>query len=501
MNKEKEKVLNEFKDHVRKMSLLGGTIALLDWDSRVYMPEKGVANRGESLGYLAGEFHKLNVSPKVKEFVDAFSKENDLDNVTSAMLRGAKKQYEISLKIPAAWEEEYSILCTNSSSAWRKAKSTGDFEVFRPHLEKIVDMKFQYLKLLGCNEKGYDVLLDDFESGITVEKLDELFGELRDGIVDLLNKIKNSKTQINDSILNVTVPKETQIKLCNFILEKMGFDFEAGRMDETEHPFTTSFSNKDVRITNHYYENDFTNALFSAIHEGGHAIYEQDIPDSLENTGVNSAASLGVHESQSRFYENIIGRSYEFWEYFDPEIQREIPEFKNVSLEEFYKTINKVQPSLIRTSSDELTYSLHIIIRYEIEKALIEGKIQVKDLPIVWNTKYKEYLGIEPKNNSEGVLQDTHWADGTIGYFPSYALGNLYGAQFLNTMLKDIPNVYEELSKGNLDSIHKWLRENVHEYGAIYTPSELIKKVTGEELTAKYFLQYLNKKYSNIYNL
>lgn len=501
MNEGNEKILKEFKDHVRKMELLGGTMALLDWDSRVYMPAKGVERRGDALGYLAGEYHKMSTSEKVKEFVEAFEGEKDLDEVTSAMLRDVKKQYERSLKIPAQFEEEYSILCTKSSSAWRKAKASGDFEVFRPYLEKIAHMKFKCLDFLGCDKNKYDTLLDDFEGGMTVEKLDVLFGELKEGIVDLLDRIKNSDVEINDDILKVHVSKETQVKLCNFILENMGFDFEAGRMDETEHPFTTSFCNKDVRITNHYYENDFTNALFSAIHEGGHAIYEQDIPDSLENTGVNSAASLGIHESQSRFYENIIGRSYEFWTYFYKEIQNEIPEFKSIDLDDFYKVINKVKPSLIRTTSDELTYSLHVIIRYEIEKDLIAGKIKVKDLPEIWNNKYKEYLGVEPKNNSEGVLQDTHWADGTIGYFPSYALGNLYGAQFLNKMLQDIPDVYEDVSKGDLTQVHQWLKENVHKYGAIYTPVELIKKVTGEELTAKYFLQYLNEKYSKIYNL
>ena len=295
-------------------------------------------------------------------------------------------------------------------------------------------------------------------------------------------------------------PKENQKRFCLEILKTMGFDFKSGRMDETEHPYTLDMSNKDVRITNHYYLNDFTSAMFSAIHEGGHAIYEQDIPDSLDGTGINKAASMAIHESQSRFYENIVGRSKAFCNYLYKEAKKEFHnQFNHVTKEDFYKIINKVEPSLIRTEADELTYSLHVIIRYEIEKLLINDKIKVSELPTVWNEKYKEYLGVEPKSDKEGVLQDVHWSDGSFGYFPSYALGNLYGAQMLNKMLKDEPHIYDEISKGNLNSVHQWLNKNVHVYGNLYDPSDLIKKITGEELKAKYFLKYLDDKYKEIY--
>ena len=272
-------------------------------------------------------------------------------------------------------------------------------------------------------------------------------------------------------------------------------------MDVSTHPFTINFGNKDVRITTHYLENEFRSALFSCIHEGGHAIYEQNIADDLEGTMLGTGTSMGVHESQSRYYENILGRSREFWTYFYPEAIKRFPQFEGVSFEEFYKAINIVEPSLIRTESDELTYSLHVIIRYEIEKELINGNIKVEDLPQIWNAKYKEYLGVEPKNDAEGVLQDMHWSGGSFGYFPSYALGNLYGAQFLGKMLKEMPDYNKNISEGNLDEIRLWLKENIHKYGSVYKPAELIKKVTGEELTAKYFIEYLNNKYNKVYEL
>ena len=279
----------------------------------------------------------------------------------------------------------------------------------------------------------------------------------------------------------------------------MGYDFEKGRLDESMHPFTIGFGNKDVRITTNYDNPDFTNALFSCIHEGGHGIYDQNIPDELQNTGLDTGLSMSIHESQSRFYENIIGRSEEFWEYFFPYAKYQFKEFENVSFKEFYEGINKVSSSLIRTEADELTYSIHIIIRYEIEKALISGELDVDNVKEEWNKKYKEYLGVEPKDDSEGILQDVHWSDGSFGYFPSYALGNLYGAQMLNTMEKDYKELYNDLKVGELSYIKKWLNENVHKYGAIYSPKELIKRISGEELNPIYFLEYLNKKYSRIY--
>lgn len=501
MNNENFQKLTEFKDYLSRIEYLQSACGVLSWDLEVYIPDKGVPYRSEVLGYLSGELYKLQTSEKMKEYIDYFLKVDDMDETTKAMVMNAKKEYEETKKLPEKRFIEYSILTSNAGSVWQKAKGGSDYNLFKPYLEKIINFNKEFIGYWGYKECKYDTLLDLYEPGITVKKLDKVFGELKEAIVLLLEKIKASGVNINDEFFKKKFTKEEQRDFNEFILRKMGFDFEAGRVDESEHPFTTEFCNSDVRITNHYYENEFRSALFSAIHEGGHAIYEQDIPEDLKGTMLRHGVSMGIHESQSRFYENILGRSISFWQYFYPEAQKRFPQFKGVSLEDFYRGINTVKPSLIRTESDELTYSLHVIIRYEIEKAFINGEVGIDKLPELWNEKYEEYLGVRPENDTEGILQDMHWSGGSIGYFPSYALGNLYGAQFLKSMEKDIPDLYEKISKGELNVVHEWLKEKIHKYGSIYKPTELLKKVTGEELTARYFIEYLNKKYSKIYNI
>ncbi len=496
----KEKV-EEFKDYLRKIEYLQSAANALYWDMRVGMPKKGIPYRGDVLGYLSGETYKLQTSDTMKSYIEYFSKLKDLDDVTLAMVTKAKKDYEQTKKIPEKRYVEYTVLVSSAEAAWEEAKNKSDFNIFKPYLQKVVDFNKEFIEYWGYKDNKYNTLLDFYEPGITVEKLDRVFGELRNAIVELLNKIKQSGVKPDSSIFTTGFSKELQEKFSLSILEKMEYDFDAGRLDESVHPFTVEFCNKDVRITTHYYENDLKSALFSCIHEGGHALYEQDIPDELYGTMLAHGVSMGVHESQSRFYENIIGRSKPFWKCFYPEFTECFTEFKNISLEDFYSAINDVEPSLIRTEADELTYSLHVIIRYEIEKALINGDIQVDDLPQIWNAKYKEYLGVEPKNDAEGVLQDMHWSGGSFGYFPSYALGNLYGAQFLNTIVKENPDFYKQIENGDLVTIHAWLKDNIHKHGAVYTPEQLIKMVTGEELNGKYFVEYLNKKYKEIYKI
>ena len=305
----------------------------------------------------------------------------------------------------------------------------------------------------------------------------------------------------DDSFFKKHFVAADQESFSRYALEKIGYDFEAGRLDVSTHPFTIELGVGDIRITTRYLENEFRSALFSCIHEGGHAIYEQDIPASLVGTALGHGVSMGIHESQSRFYENLIGRSREFWMYFLPETKKRFPQFDGVSLEAFYRGINTVEPSLIRVEADELTYSLHVIIRFEVEQAIFNGNAEVGDLPALWNSKYKAYLGIEPGNDAEGVLQDMHWSGGSFGYFPSYALGNLYGAQFLHTLKKDISDIYAHIAAGDFSPLHGWLKDNIHVHGAIYEPGVLVKKVTGEPLNAQYFIDYLNQKYSEIYEL
>lgn len=495
-------MLEKLKEYITKLEYLNSTIAVLSWDAMVNTPKQGKAYRGELLGYLSGEYYKLITDNQVIEFIDYFNTQKNLDEITKAMVKKIEKDYNEIKKIPEDMYKQYSIDASNSSAAWEEAKNANDFSIFKPHLKKMVDYKKKFVDYLGYKDNKYDTLLDMFEPGMTVKKLDEVFSEVRDAIVKLLKKIEISKVDVSSDFFTKEFSKKDQEEFSKFVLSKMNYDFEdRGRIDESEHPFTTNFGKNDVRITTHYYENDFRSALFGCIHEAGHAIYEQNISDDLKGTGLAEGASMGIHESQSRFYENIIGRSKEFWSYFYPEAQKRFHQFDGISVEEFYKGINKVEPSLIRIEADELTYSLHIIIRYELEKMLINDELKVEELPEAWNNKYREYLGVEPKSDMEGVLQDMHWSDGSFGYFSSYALGNLYGAQMFNVMKKDIPDMDIQLSKGNMDNIFNWLAENVHKHGAVYKPEELIEKITGKELKAKYFIQYLNEKYSEIYNL
>lgn len=494
--------LGEFKKYISKVIYLNNAINIISWDSMVNMPRKSVEYRSEIRGYLSSEGYKLLTSDKVKEFIEYFDKNVDqLDQVSKVAVMQLKDNYEMTKKIPDKEYEEYSKESAISLAIWEQAKNKSDFNIFKPHLKKVVDFNKKFAEYWGYEGNKYNALLHNYENGMTTEKLDKLFGEMRDGIISVLDKIKKSGYKPRTDFFTKKFTKDEQEEFSKFVLSKMGYDYEgAGRIDEYTHPFTTSFGNKDVRITTCYYENDFRSALFSCIHEGGHAIYEQDIPDELQEVFLENVPSMGLHESQSRFYENILGRSKAFWKYFYPEAQKRFPQFNGVSFEEFYDGINYVEPSLIRTEADELTYGLHIIIRYEIERMIINDEITVDELPEVWNKKYKEYLGVEPSSDAEGILQDMHWAEGSFGYFPSYALGNLYGAQLLSRMEKDIPNMYDEIEKGNLNCVHEWLKDNVHKYAATYKPTELIKKVTGEEITSKYFIDYLNKKFDEIYS-
>lgn len=501
MKKETETIIEEFKEYLKNIEYLKNSIEVLYWDMRVGIPVKAVPYRSDMIGYLSGELYKLKISDKMKDFIDKLSAVDDLDDTSKAMVLNAKKNYDMTKKIPEEKNKELVIVTSNAEAAWEVAKENSDFSVFRPHLEKIVELKKEFADYWGYEGTPYNRLLDFYEPGITVEKLDKIFDELKDAVIELLSKIKNSKVKPNDKIFKKHFPIQAQKDFSVEVLKKLGFDFEAGRLDASVHPFTINFGNKDVRITTRYNENDFVSALFGCIHEGGHGIYEQDVPDSLRGTMLAEGASMGIHESQSRFYENMVGRSKSFWKYFYPKVQKSFSEFQGVDLDEFYKGLNTVKTSLIRVEADELTYSLHIIIRYEIEKAIFNGNVTIEGLPEMWKEKYREYLGVEPDSDADGVLQDVHWSGGDFGYFPSYLLGNLYGAQFLSKLLIDIPEFYDKLEKGEFDVLHNWLKENIHQYGAVYKPTELIKRVTGEELTSKYFIEYLNKKYKEIYEL
>lgn len=492
--------LDAFKSHLKDIEYLNSAIGALYWDSRVNIPRKGAAYRGEVLGYLSAELYRKQTSDAMKAFIDEFSALADPDDVTRAMADRARREYDRSMKIPEECYRAYVVAVSAAEAAWEEAKDKADYALFKPHLKTLIGFNREFAEYWGAGAQKYDKLLDYYEPGVTAATLDSVFSEVRDAIVALLDRVK-TRPKPDDSFLKSAFPMDAQARFSRCVLEKMGYDFEAGRLDVSVHPFTITMGPSDVRITTHYYENELRSALYSSIHEGGHAIYEQNIDPALAGTMLMTGASMGIHESQSRLYENIVGRSRAFWEYFYPEAQRSFPQLGGIPLEAFYKAVNTVQPSLIRIGADELTYSLHIIIRYEMEKAIFDGGADADDLPALWNAKYKEYLDVEPKNDGEGILQDTHWSGGNFGYFPSYALGNLYGAQFINALKKDVPDMERRIASGDMECVNAWLKEHVHRHGAVYLPEELISKVTGEPLAAKYFIDYLNAKYADVYGL
>jgi len=417
-----------------------------------------------------------------------------------------RKDYDEQTKLPEELVVETAKQEAISVNTWKKAKAAKDFSMFKPELEKMFELKKKAADIL-MQVKGsatpYDALIDIYEPKMTSEKITEIFTDLRKGLVNLIGKCVNAPKQPDVSFLNRKVPLDVQQKISLELAKFINYDVQSpqagGRIDETEHPFTTGYYD-DVRITTHYYEDNMASSLFSILHEGGHALYDQGLNPEWMYQPVGQGCSYGFHESQSRFVENIVGRSREFWTYFFPKLnQLTANTFADVALDNFVKAINQVKPSKIRVEADEVTYCLHVIIRFEIERELFTGKLQVAELPSVWDQKYKDYLGVNIENDSEGVMQDTHWAAGDFGYFPTYALGNIFSGQILNTMEKALPNWKDEIAKGNFGNVKNWLTENVHRYSALYDPAVLIKKITGEEINVKPYLTYLNNKFSLIY--
>ncbi|QNK47788.1 carboxypeptidase M32 [Brevibacterium sp. PAMC23299] len=491
----------EFKEYVKKISAYNEALALIFWDLRTGAPKKGVEQRSEVIGVLSSEVFNMSTSKEMESFIAELSKE-PLSETTNKMVQECKKDFERNKKIPANEYKEFVILQSRSESAWEEAREKADFSLFQPYLEQIVAYTRRFVEYWGYEGTKYNTLLDMYEPGMTVDVLDSVFSELRSRIVPLVKQIATSEDRPETGFLYKEFPKEKQHQLNLEILKQLGYDFKAGRLDETVHPFEIRINRGDVRVTTRYDENDFRGAIFGTIHECGHAIYEQNIANELTGTLLDSGTSMGIHESQSLFFENFIGRNQSFWKNKFSLLKEYAPEqFNDVTLEEFYRGINESKPSFIRIEADELTYPLHIMIRYELEKALFNGELEVKDLPEVWNEKYKDYLGIVPENDAMGVLQDVHWADGSFGYFPSYALGYMYAAQIKQAMLKDLPDFDGLLEAGDIAPIREWLNENIHKYGKTKKPLEILKETTGEGLNVQYLIKYLEDKYKEVYKI
>lgn len=493
----------------KEIFTLNSAVSIIYWDMETMMPPRGVNLRSQQLGVLRQVIHRLSTKPEIGTLLSSIEEHPDFGSMSELQKRNTylvRKYYDEQTKLPEKLVAEMAKQEAIGVNVWKKAKVSKNFSLFKPELEKILKLKRQAAEIL-MEVKGtktpYDALIDMYEPKMMADSISTIFSGLRDGLVSILRKCQNASNQPDPEILKRKVPIEHQRKISKEIAKFIGYDVESkeagGRIDEVEHPFTTGYYD-DVRITTHYYENDMASSLFSVLHEGGHAIYEQNLRQKWMFQPIGSSASLGFHESQSRFVENIIGRSREFWTYFYPKLSEFTGNvFAHLTLDDFVRAINHVRPSKIRVEADEVTYCLHIIIRFEIERDLIPGKITVKDLPELWNQKYKDYLGVDIENDSEGVMQDVHWSGGDFGYFPTYALGNIISGQLLHTMEKSISDWKEQISRGNFQNIKKWLIKNVHQQGDLYDPAVLIKRITGEEMNPKPYFEYLEKKCSWVY--
>lgn len=492
--------LNKLELLQKKMSAYSHAMGLISYDSATTAPKETTANRGRTLSILGEESYKLSTSEETWELLSFLEKRSDeLDDKTNRIVFLMLKDLKDMRAIPMDEYLEYQQLLNESDDVWHKAKVNNDFNSFEPYLQKIFDTNIKFAGYIKPGVNPYDVWLATYEEGLTMEKCDNFFGAIKKDMVDLIDKI-SKKNQIDDGFLKNHYQKEKQQELSEYIMDVMGIDKGHCGIGETEHPFTTNFSKYDVRITTHYHDN-FLSSLYSVIHEGGHALYELNMADEYTYTTLGGGASMAVHESQSRFFENIIGRSKPFISLIYPKLCELFGEqLKGVSKEELYKAVNKSEPSLIRTEADELTYCLHIMVRYELEKKMMSGQLKAKDLPREWNKLYKEYLGVEVTSDKEGVLQDSHWSSGLIGYFPSYALGSAYGAQMLDKM-KETIDVDECIAKGEICKINSWLRENIWRHGRMYTPNILFEKAAGKTFDASYYVEYLKKKYNDIYEI
>ena len=496
------KAIEALKEYFTPLTRLRYIKAILEWDQQVNMPEGSVNGRSEQLALIEEIYHKKLISRETGLKIEKTDQEQNLNLIESALLREIKREYDKAIKIPIELAVEIEKTASLGHQAWEKAREKKDFKIFKPYLEKMVDLKRQYAEKISMGNTLYDSLLDIYEPGATSDWISKIFNAIKPKLINILEKINNSSSKPDQSILKKNYSPAKQWEFSIEILKKLNFNFNIGRQDKSVHPFTTSLSSTDTRITTRIWESFLPACLFGTIHECGHALYETGFKKEIHDTFLADGSSLGFHESMSRLWENIVGRSREFWNYWYPLLQKFYPENLNDYPEEkFYRTINMVQPSFIRVEADEVTYGLHIILRFELEKEIINNGISISDLPELWNTKMEDLLGITPPDDAKGVLQDVHWSGGLFGYFPTYTLGNLYASQIYAKVLKSNPTLPEDFKKGNFTNLLNFLQSEIHQYGKIYLPLELLKRITGEELNINYFSNYLEKKFYPIYKI
>ncbi len=490
-----------FIEMVRQIGRLESVESLLDWDQETKMPPNGLNARAEQLSTLARLVHEHRTSPELGEALQDLNGQSD-DPVRATNIRETRRLYDRAVKVPADLVAKIASVSAHAKSAWAVARKDSNFAAFAPHLDELLKLKCEVADLVGHNGDRYDALLSEFEPGAKAEEIANVFAELRGPLSEFVSQIAAASTRPDPAIITRHFPWAAQEQFARTLATAIGFDFQSGRLDASVHPFCSGTTPNDVRLTTRYIENFFNCAIFGTLHEAGHGVYEQGFDEKHMFTPMGSAISLGIHESQSRMWENLVGRSRGFWKHFYPLCQTQFPDsLSDVSMDAFYGAINAVQPSFIRVEADEVTYNLHIILRFELEREMIAGRLAVNDVPEAWNTKTKELLGLTPSNDAEGCLQDIHWSMGTFGYFPTYALGNLYAAQFFATARNAIPDLDDRIARGDFKTLLDWLRENIYRHGQRYTATELVEVVTGSPLSVTPFIQYVRAKFSPVYGL
>lgn len=490
-----------YKQKLAQIADLNAAMAVLQWDQEVYMPSMGATLRAQQLATLSGMAHELGIEEGLGTLLEQLINNDSLNTTEKKNVTETRRIYNDKKKYNTAFVVELSKTTSESFNSWQEAKKKKNFSIFLPFLSKLVDLKKKECELLGYNQHPYDALLNQFEPGLKTKQVSVIFAKLHDQLIPLTKKITEAP-QPNVNFLHLYYDKNKQWEFSLKLLNQLNYDFNKGRQDISTHPFTTGFNANDVRITTRINETDLFEMIGSSIHECGHALYEQGLPVSDYGLPSGEFLSLAIHESQSRLWENNVGRSFPFWKYNFIALKNIFSDqLKDISVQQFYAAINTVKPSFIRTNADELTYHLHIMIRFELERDLFEGKISVAELKNAWNKKYYDYLGLKVENDSQGILQDVHWSHGMFGYFPTYSLGSMYAAQFFATAKKEINNLDAELELGNCMPLLNWLREKIHRHGKTFSAGQLCTSITGSELNIDFFMNYVKEKYANLYSI
>lgn len=497
--------LNRLRQRLGEVHQLHMASALLDWDQQTYMPPESVQARSEQKAALTRISHNLFTAPETGDLIAAAEQQaagGDADDpVVDALVRVSRRDYDRATRIPVDLMSERVRVTALAQEEWAAARAADDYPRFAPWLRRVIDLERQVADALGWTGRRYDALLDQYEPGMTSARVDELFTELKEGLSLLVREIGEKASGVSDAVLHREFPVDLQAEAGLEILAECGFDLRRGRLDSAVHPFCTHFSQSDVRLTTRYDAGFFSAAFFGTMHEMGHGLYEQNIDPRYEGTAVSSGCSLGLHESQSRLWENLVGRSRDFWIWYFPRLKQRFDCLADVDVEQWYRAINRVAPSLIRVEADEVTYNLHIILRYEMENELLDGRLSVEDAPQEWDERIHALLGIRPLTDREGILQDVHWSIGILGYFPTYTLGNVLSVQIFNRAVSQAPGIPAGIEKGRFAPLLGWLRENVLTHGRALLPDELVRQATGQPVTAQPYLTYLRRKYGEIYGL